>query len=778
MTMGRSMQALSRHLSFITGGRGGATSVGHALRIILASGALAVAGVMACGTAAPPPPGAGENAAESTLVAKLPSEGGPFSPALTRLTGEGSVDGAHIGDVETCGSCHPDAFAQQQTSAHAFASFSNPVYRYAVDHLRNTKGKRQSQMCGGCHDISLLIDGAMLAEVEPRDDRAHNGVTCRVCHGIEAATTDGNGSYTLSRVPIPVPEGSDPESLEVHKRAAKPIAPDVLCGSCHRSFLNPETGNDHFLAGQDEVTALQSSAYNHSGAGRVDDPIPKVTCLDCHMRMEPAVLGDVAANDAGEIRSHRFLGAHTWMASMIGDEAQLARQAEFLRSSMTVDIAAAFDGEGQWTRPADGAPVTPGRFGFDVVVRNVGVGHRFPAGVRDAVDSWLEIVVTDARGQVIAESRDGGDVHRFRSLVGDRHGMPQLVRNTHDFYEPIVDHTIPARDARVVRYQLEVPADLTDDRLPLHIEARLLHRTRNLEVQRAACEDARSPRGRAFAEHQESRGQPVLDPCQPQPITEIAASQTFVGKGAEARLAVLPRALEWKRLYEHALGLLPELPREAPAARDSLLAAMERVSVAGDERERAKLLAAMGAVYAGAPCGPSAPPGWPSCQGRFEEALRWLAEADAIVPGHPAIAAARARIYDRSFRWPESAESLAALVEKAPDNVGAWRSLAAVLQSLNRHEEALRAAHRGLELLPRDDDLLRVQALALRALGAPEAVVQAAERAYEVHEYGARPDEMQAACSTHMPACNYERFAVHTHNLSVPAPETMSARAR
>lgn len=700
----------------------------------------------------------------------LPSSAGSLSPAHVRLVGDGDVDGEHIGDVDTCGSCHPDAFAQQQVSAHAFASFSNPVYRFAVDRFRERVGKQQSRMCGGCHDISLLIDGAMMREVSPTDDRAHNGVTCRVCHGIEAATIDGNGSYSLSRTPIPVPTGDDDASVERHRQAAKPIDSNLLCASCHRSFLSPATGNHHFLAGQDEITGMSSSAYNHSGMGRVDDPIPKVTCIDCHMRMEPATLGDVAADNTGRIRSHRFLGGHTWLASMLGDSTQLARQAEFLRGSVTVDIAAAFDGDGNWTRPADGAPVRSGQsFGFDVVMRNVGVGHRFPAGVRDAVDSWLDIAVRDAHGAVIAESRDGPDAHRLRVLVGDADGMPQFERNTQDFYEVIVDHTIPARDARVVRYVFNVPTDLTDDRQPLEIEARLLHRTRNLPVQNAACADRRSPRGQAFAKHQDARGQPVLDPCAAQPITEVSATRTYVGTGAEAKLARMPRALTWKRLYEHALGLLVELPREAPTARDSLQAAMKHVGISSHKRNRAKLLAAMGAVYTGAPCGPSSPPGWPSCQGRFEEALDWLGQADAITPGHPAIARMRARIHDRSFRWPETAHALEQAVQVAPDNVGAWRDLSTTLLALQRHRDALRAAQRGLSLLPRDDDLLRVQSRALRALGASASIVESAERAYRERERAARPDEMRAACANRYPACRHERYSVHRHQLTAPS---------
>ena len=732
-------------------------------------------------------PDRADRAADLTAVLPAPDDG-PFAPARTRFTDidksatgpdkpttpppAGVVDGKHLIDVGACDGCHPDAFAQQQVSAHAFSSFNNPVYRFSVDRLRTDAGNSTSQMCGGCHDIALLVDRAMPDAIRPEDDRAHAGVTCRVCHGIAQANHDGNGSYALSRVPLPIPDGNDPISIERHKRAAAPIDGRVLCGSCHRSFLDPATGNHHFLAGQDELTAWQSSAYNQSGVGRVDDAIPRTSCIDCHMRKEAALLGDVAADEQGEIRSHRFLGGHTWLAAMLGDDTQLARQTAFLRDSVSIDIGAAFTGQGAdaaWTQPADGAPVTAGtRFGVDVVIRNVRVGHRFPAGVRDAVDSWIEVRVHDARGTLIAQSGDDDNAHRLRALVGNRAGLPQLERNTHAFYEPIKDHTLAARNAQVVRYHMDVPATVDPAGFPWRVSARLVHRTRNLQVQKLACEAFESERGQAFARHTDSLGQAVLNPCGPQPLTEIAATEVVVGPGAD-EAPVGPRALRWKRLYEHGLGLLGELPREAPVARASLLAALDAVSVSAEPRDRAKILGAMGALYAGAPCGPSAPPDWPTCHSRYEEALRWLDQAEQLVPGHPALASSRAAILDRSFRWPQAADALGAAARTVPENVFVWRDYAGVLHSLGRHAEALQAARRGLALLPREDDLLRAQKLSLQALGADPTEVEAASAAYEAHRRAERPTEMQGMCADQLAMCEYERFTVHSHELTLVA---------
>ncbi len=709
---------------------------------------------------------------DSDLTAALPPAAAELAPAMSRTSGTGAVDGEHLADVDTCGSCHQDVYAQQQASAHATSSLNNPIYRFGIDKFRVAVSTTASQMCGGCHDVALLVDGAMPAEVTPADERAHAGVTCRVCHGIEAATNSGNGSYTLSRIPIPLPDGTR-ESIARHKRAAAPIDQEALCGSCHRSFLSPDTGNDHFLAGMDELSSWKSSAYNHSGVGRIDDPVARQTCVDCHMPMVPAPLGDAAADPGGAIRSHRFPGGHTWLAAMLDDGDQLAAQVAFLRDALTVDIAAARDSAGTWTLPADGAPVpADGQLTVDVVVRNVGVGHHFPAGVRDAVDSWIELTVTDARGDVVLRTGDDADAHRFRVLVGDRHARPQLVRNTQDFYEPIVDHTIPARDARVIRYALALP----DAPQPLHIEATLLHRSRNLDLQRAVCADATTERSRAFDRERTDRDKPSLDPCAPQPVTEIARGTTWIGTGASDRIARADQRPAAARLYEHGLGLLAELPREASAARTTLLAALDATEPSAAPMERAKIYAALGAVYAGAPCGPSAPAGWSGCASRLREGERWLDEAEAIAPGHPAIARTRARLYERSWRWDDAAAHLAAAVDRAPQNAGALRALATILSALGHHDRALAVARRGLALIPRDDDLLRVQAVALEALGAPAAVVAGATQAYEAHRRAERPTQMRAACATRDAACARERLQVHQHTVAPRRGEPKHAR--
>ena len=109
-------------------------------------------------------------------------------------------------------------------------------------------GKPASQHCGGCHDMPLMIDGLMTsADAIPAADlRAHSGVTCRLCHGIQSTAKDGNGSYVWSRAPIEAPSLGDAASIARHKAQTSVARLGTeLCVGCHRGFLSADMNMPH-----------------------------------------------------------------------------------------------------------------------------------------------------------------------------------------------------------------------------------------------------------------------------------------------------------------------------------------------------------------------------------------------------------------------------------------------------------------------------------------------------------------------------------------------------
>ena len=693
-----------------------------------------------------------------TPTARLPRPSPALGPAQTELAG--ALTGDTVTETESCAGCHADAAAQWRSSAHAFGSFNNPIYRVVVDRFRTDVGKDASRFCAGCHDVALLVDGAMSADVAPTDSRAHGGITCRVCHGVESTRPDGNGSYLLASSPIPIPRDGDEESLRAHKArmAMPPLRTAEMCGSCHRSFLSFETGNPSHLVGQDELGAWQRSAYAGSLATRVDEPVETAECRTCHMPLEAAAHGDAAAKD-GKIRSHRFAGANTWLAAMRGDKVQVETVQAMLHGAASIDVAVATAADWTRTLPADGAPVTPGQaLTLDVVVRNERTGHRFPGGVLDAQDTWVELEVRDAHGKRLAEAgtaqqATGADetAHRLRAVQGDEHGTPMLLRETQRFRAPVFNHTIAPRDAEVVRFRFEVPASLGASQLPLHATARLRHRSRDLALAHAACADAKTKRGAAFAHEVARRTGGPMDPCVTEPVTEIATSDVELGAGAAEHRSPMPA---WRRLYDHGLGMLHALQEDVESARPSLERALELLPP-GSDRERAMVLDALAEVSIR--------------EGRTDEALRSLDEAEALVPDHPAIAHARGAALGNVWRWQEATSPLRVAALASPLDDTLWSHLAVAYGSADEPRDALDATMHGLALSPRDADMLRVQALALERLGAsPEDVA----RARDAFARWRPPDDAPAiknACSTRYPWCVLERLPVHVHPMrSVP----------
>jgi tetratricopeptide (TPR) repeat protein len=746
--------------------------------VLLAIGAAAAA-AGACGSqGARPDASPIQPRAVAPAAARLPRAPGEYAPSLltiqrtvARAPGDVS-DGTMLSDVDSCATCHPDAAAQWSTSAHSFASFGNPIYRVNVELARTMLGKPASQHCGGCHDMPLMVDGLMTgaSDIPAADLRAHSGVTCRLCHGIRSTTKDGNGSYVWSRAPIEAPSLGDPASIARHKAQTSVARIGTeLCVGCHRGFLSPDMDMPVHLSGLDEPGAWRGSAWTGNGMARVDK-VDKQTCIDCHMEREPASAGEAGAK-AGTIASHRFLGGHTWMAAMRGDTEHLRRLQAKLEGAASIDVAGAQvrapdDREPRWILPADRPDTAAisglgpgGRLALDVVVRNLLVGHRFPGGVLDIQDTWIEVELADAHGRRLAASglghdRDPGDqdAHVLRTLVVDERGEVLEEHEMPKFRTQIATQTLGPREAQVVRYAFDVPAGLTAADFPLTATARLRHRSRTLAMQRTVCEAARTAAGRAFLAGAKGAREVVLDPCRPQPITLIAETRVELGRGARPATA----RPAWERMYEHGMALIATVSERLDEARTVLDAALA-AAPAGDRRARAMILVQLAQVA--------------SRQGRADDALARIAEARPLLPspGPPVLDAVAADALSRVWRWQDAIAPARACAERAPANAGAWVALARALGSTGDDAGALDAATRGLELAPRDPDLLRSQAAALAGLHRGEAA--AALTAYDRFRSPDIAAELRIQCAADSARCAREREQGHTHVLQpVDAP--------
>jgi hypothetical protein len=693
-------------------------------------------------------------ASHATLSALLP-EDRALAPSQLRITArDASVS---LSDVDTCATCHSDVADQWKTSAHFFASFDNPIYRASVVRFRESRGNAKSRFCGGCHDPALTADGMLDGDVPSGDLRAFSGVTCRTCHGAEHARKDGNGSLDLRIAPIELPKDGDAESIARHKISATPapLRTSGLCIACHRVFLDEESGNAHHLAGQDDGTPWMRSAYAGSFAERVDENVPASDCRGCHMPKEDAKLGDAAAKN-GKISSHRFLGAHSWLASMRGDSAQVERVRKLLANAVTIDVVAARIGDGAPVMLPSTASLAPGdRVVATVAIKNVGVGHRFPGGTLDAQDTWVEMRAEDAHGKILAVAGDTHEraeptftpgSHVLRAVLVDAAGKPVLARETEAFRATVVNHTIAPRDAEIVEYAFDVPKNLPRSALPIRFVAKLRHRSRSLTVQDATCAFTKTAASRAFDEgfEQNYAGQARLDACKMQPIVDIGESSAELGAGAGARDA----SRDFDRAYAWAEGAMHVLGERLDEAR-APLAIADRA--ARNDTEHAMAESLLGAIDAK--------------QNRVTDALAHVAEAEKRIGAHPFFDRVRGEALASTWRTAEAIPFLCAAASRAPHDDALVSELAVVLGSARDDDApfALEASRAALVLQPRDESALRVQSLALASLNEDAALASLARAAWLARRTDDDASAIKARCSANVSGCADERDPVRLH---------------
>src|SRR5204863_3259386 len=190
-------------------------------------------------------------------------------------------------------------------------------------------------------------------------------------------------------------------------------------------------------------------------------------CQDCHMPLV-ADPSDPAADGDGMVRSHLFAAANTALPHMRGDTDMIRKTSELLKTACRVDVTAIELSGGRTFVPAAKAKpaVKPGEVvQADVVVRNVGVGHRFPGGTVDSNEVWLdfEAKIGDgdafyASGKLDPKTREVDPSAEFyRSYWLRRDGSRFDTRIANDLYTFVYVRRIGPGTADVVRYRFRVP---------------------------------------------------------------------------------------------------------------------------------------------------------------------------------------------------------------------------------------------------------------------------------------------------------------------------------
>jgi len=226
-----------------------------------------------------------------------------------------------------CQTCHPDQYRQWAMSQHSYSQIS-PTLQAFQGTLQKLQNVTVGDFCIRCHNpVGMnLGEGFYMSSVD-RHPASFEGITCVVCHRVNAAYGRVNGRVGIDQGPIFAPVKGPTGNAELGRVLAKRdeyhvatesgqtgrgihadvveferITTPAFCGTCHDvTFPNGFRVEDAY------------SEYKMSPAARRG-----VTCQDCHMSTEPgrpvgyrigpaAIVGGIPTRPR-KLADHRFAG--------------------------------------------------------------------------------------------------------------------------------------------------------------------------------------------------------------------------------------------------------------------------------------------------------------------------------------------------------------------------------------------------------------------------------------------------------------------------------------
>ena len=416
----------------------------------------------------------------------------PFAPSLAKTDTGGAFDARSLAGSRSCGTggCHEQIVEEWLPSAHRYASMDT-LFQGIQEVMAKQNGPESTRYCGGCHDPISLFSGTknIFAANLTGLHGYQEGVSCLACHAIRETDVKGNANYTVTqpgeylwqwatngpaRLARDFLIRSYPD--EHNKLAKRSFKKPEYCAACHKQFIDQEVNRVGWVQLQNQYDNWAASHWNHKGDSR-----KTVECRECHMPLVDS--RDPAAGDAldynrtprdAKHRSHRFIAANTIMPVALADklegwQTQFGLTEKWLQGKLEVPEIRDKWANGPIVKVALEAPaiVAPGEnIPLRVIMASNKVGHDFPTGPLDIIQSWLEVVVTDDKGHTVFMSgkRDARNfiqpgsflfkaepVDQNGNLI-DRHNLWEMVgvryrRALFPGYSDTVQYTVPCAGA-------------------------------------------------------------------------------------------------------------------------------------------------------------------------------------------------------------------------------------------------------------------------------------------------------------------------------------------
>lgn len=393
-------------------------------------------------------------------------EKGPFSPSLARTESGGAFDERSLSGSKSCGTsrCHKEIYDEWSVSAHRWSSM-DPAFQVIQEVMAKQNGPTSTRYCGGCHDPISLFAGTKDLQTKDLTNRPgyNEGVSCLVCHSIRETDLKGNASYVIRQPKRYV--------FELHEGVAARFVSDFLiraypkmhvetyskrlfktpeyCAACHKQFIDQEVNEVGWVQLQNQYDNWKNSKWNPK-----DQRDKVIECRECHMPLmdsdDPAsgdTLDAYRTADDRKHRDHRFIAANTLIPTLLklpNAEEHRALTEKWLRGERQIpEIANKWAGGPAVSIAIQSEDtIRPGEeMDIRVVISSNKVGHDFPTGPLDIIQSWIRLEVTDETGRVLLTSGTLDDEHfikpgafmfkaepvdRYGNLI-DRHNLWEMV---------------------------------------------------------------------------------------------------------------------------------------------------------------------------------------------------------------------------------------------------------------------------------------------------------------------------------------------------------------
>ena len=450
----------------------------------------------------------------------------PFAPSLAHTSTNGAFDPRSLAGSATCGTsgCHTQIYNEWKTSAHRYAAM-DPIFQGIQNVMAKQNGPESTRYCGGCHDPISLFSGSKNVFVEKLTGSLgyDEGISCLACHSIQKTDIQGNANYTMSQPKEYLWQWSPDHTIGAlarnflirawpsqHNRLSKRMyKKPEYCAACHKQFIDQEVNRVGWVQLQNQYDNWAASHWNHKGDARTT-----VECRECHMPLANST--DPAAGDSMDYnrspddhkhRSHRFLAANNFVPEFLhldGADQQVELTKDWLQGRIEIPEIRNKWAEGTVVKVRIEAPplAAPGTtIPVRVVMTSNKVGHDYPTGPLDMIQSWVELRVQDATGHTVFVSgqRDNRNflppgtflfkaepVDQYGNLI-DRHNLWEMVgvryrRSLFPGYSDTVEYNVmcpsgePGLPVSRVRASREFSVPAVDGSGSLHIDAILHYR--------------------------------------------------------------------------------------------------------------------------------------------------------------------------------------------------------------------------------------------------------------------------------------------------------------